>query len=741
MFVCLDLETTGLDPKKDHVIEVAILHFDGTKIHKEWSSLVKAPIPIPAFTSKLTGITDDMLKDAPTLDELKDEILERLADYPIMGHFIPFDTGFLRAKGFSIQNPELDSCELAQVLLRKEPSYSLEVLGKKLGLIHEDAHRALDDVKANINLYWRLREHLKAFPQEAKTAMEPILKKSDWAWAPHLLPLLKESGGKLIKQTQQTQSEAHSESHCSLSPSDTPFLAEAPTHTYQDLIEYALKLDNKAALILPNLRLTPSHPDIGLLKEPQQYLDAQRLEQFLGKESLDKTESLLGLKCRLWQLETESGDKAEIRLQKEEKNAWFDICAQEGDSHESFYTKAKKAAQDKKLLVLSHQHFLKDRSRQKADLQLPKHICITQVEQFLKNIEYAWHIRLSESRFITDLLKLDLENLANKVTICFGLLGMIIEQYGETNDPRRRLIIQDFHRNTLEWKKVTEAARSIESALTEIPDSSEQARLVELKRYLNYLCKILHSPGPILWLTQDRDQQPIVHSFPEKPSQLFQERIWKGLEKLHLFCHHGNLKDDFQFLKTELGLPEETLTTESEQSALPIEVFEDLPRPKDPSHSKQCVHTLSQNLPADGNIMVLVNSAAAAEQFYHALQKLSKEEDRPLFVQNLGGGMGKIFMLSQESMGRNIYVGNEFMLQFLLDKDVKLKLLTLTRIPFAHPNDPITKARSQGYTDAYKQYTLPQASLRVSSIFSQFLGNEWQGKKILIMDPRYTWLP
>ena len=68
--------------------------------------------------------------------------------------------------------------------------------------------------------------------------------------------------------------------------------------------------------------------------------------------------------------------------------------------------------------------------------------------------------------------------------------------------------------------------------------------------------------------------------------------------------------------------------------------------------------------------------------------------------------------------------------------ELSLKLLALHRIPFASPADPIQHARSAFYTDSYKEFTLPQASLRYQNILNTFLGNAWDEKKILILDPR-----
>ena len=274
MYICLDIETTGLSPEDDHIIEVAIVHFDHEKILSEWSSLIKPPVPIPEFVTRLTGITDEMVKDAPKLEDLADTIREKVGTEPIMGHFIFFDLNFLDAKKIPFQNQQLDTCQLTQVLLHNEASYSLEVLTEKLGISQPDAHRALADCKANIELFWQLSSHIKELPKD----ILPILEKSDWPWAAHIIPFLGQSGGKLIPQS-KTEKVILSEKHADLTDLTqsltTPFLFEEASHTYQDLIDYATNLDDNSLLVVPNTAQLPEHNNLGIIKDPSEYIDEE----------------------------------------------------------------------------------------------------------------------------------------------------------------------------------------------------------------------------------------------------------------------------------------------------------------------------------------------------------------------------------------------------------------------------------------------------------------------------------
>lgn len=750
MFICLDVETTGLNPREDHLIEVAIVRFDYERILEEWSSLIRPPIAIPEFTTRLTGIDDAMVKDAPLLADVADTIRAKIKDEPIMGHFIFFDTGFLRAHGVDFPNLELDTCQLTQSLLHNEPSYSLEVLVEKLGLEQPNAHRALDDVKANIELFWKLCDHVRSLSPEEKESIRPILIKSEWQWARVLLPLLDQNGGTRIEAT-TIKRNISSEEHVALAEQDleAPFLLEDASVTYQDLINYSLGLDGSVLLSVPNLELLPPHPELGVLKHPNDYLDTERLRLFLDKPTLTSDETMLGMKLSLWSHHTETGEKSELRIIKSEKDAWFDVCGQESHEPRSFFGRALEQSQSKRITAINQHYFLKDRSRRDPQLPERNHIVIGEVEGLVTQLEYTWHIWLSENRFLSDLRRLKdenptatevLEHLASKVSILFGFIGMELKRYGTPNDPRHPIIIEGHHRNTPEWNRVVKAAASIEAALAALGDDVKPSPTRdEMEKQLGYLHKIMHTPGPLLWLTQAEDESPVVHSFPQNTGPLFTERVWNTSAQLHLFAHHADLDDDFAYLRKELSLPDELICLASE-TTLPeplIHPKTPIPNPKDPGNIPACVHAISEVLDdVDGNVMVLVTSMAVAEQFFYKFKNVVEEKGRKLLVQNMSGGLGKIVKMSEQTEGKNIFVGNEVLLENLLNEGTSLRLMAVHKLPFSYPDAPIQKARSLHYENVYKEFSLPQAKLRHQRNISKFLGNDWHGKEILILDPR-----
>ena len=94
--VAIDIETTGLDPDRDAIIEVGAVKFNGNRVEAEWSSLVNPARHVPEFITGLTGIDDAMLRNAPTFREIARQVERFVGDSAVLGHNVRFDLGFLQ---------------------------------------------------------------------------------------------------------------------------------------------------------------------------------------------------------------------------------------------------------------------------------------------------------------------------------------------------------------------------------------------------------------------------------------------------------------------------------------------------------------------------------------------------------------------------------------------------------------------------------------------------------------------
>ena len=137
LFAAVDLETTGLDPKQDQIIEIGIQIFDSENMMDQFSMLIDPhlEVGIPAHITDLTGITSADLEGQPNIESVMSDVTKLLEGKIIVGHNIGFDLNFLSAAGFELTNRTFDTWELAYVLDFDSPDYSLCI---KANLLFED---------------------------------------------------------------------------------------------------------------------------------------------------------------------------------------------------------------------------------------------------------------------------------------------------------------------------------------------------------------------------------------------------------------------------------------------------------------------------------------------------------------------------------------------------------------------------------------------------------------------------
>ena len=128
--VAIDIETTGLDPFKDAILEIAAVRFTGHRVEDEWSTLINPGKPIPPFITQLTGITNEMVRNAPRLQDVIQEFADFVGDDPVVGHNVRFDLSFLQRHKILKNNDVIDTYELAAIALPTNSRYNLGTLGQ-----------------------------------------------------------------------------------------------------------------------------------------------------------------------------------------------------------------------------------------------------------------------------------------------------------------------------------------------------------------------------------------------------------------------------------------------------------------------------------------------------------------------------------------------------------------------------------------------------------------------------------
>lgn len=160
MWCIIDIETTGVSKHKGKITEIAIYKHDGQRVIDEFVSLVNPETTIPYDITRLTGISNAMVEDAPKFYEIAQQIIEITEDATFVAHNVNFDYGFIQHEfadlGYSFQRKKLCTVKQSRLLLPGHRSYSLGKLCRDLGIIIDGRHRAAGDAFATVKLFEQL---------------------------------------------------------------------------------------------------------------------------------------------------------------------------------------------------------------------------------------------------------------------------------------------------------------------------------------------------------------------------------------------------------------------------------------------------------------------------------------------------------------------------------------------------------------------------------------------------------
>ena len=157
-YVVIDIETTGLTPSKDEIIELGAVRVRNGDITDTFSELIRPERPISDFITGLTGISNAMVADALPIGELLPRFLDFVGSDTVIGHNVCFDIGFLHDKairysGRGFSNDHIDTLRLSRKLFPCEKHHKLSDLEQRFGLHNDSAHRALSDVLLTNDCY------------------------------------------------------------------------------------------------------------------------------------------------------------------------------------------------------------------------------------------------------------------------------------------------------------------------------------------------------------------------------------------------------------------------------------------------------------------------------------------------------------------------------------------------------------------------------------------------------------
>jgi predicted DnaQ family exonuclease/DinG family helicase len=387
-YVAIDLETTGLDPDHDRVIEIGAVAFDAGRVLTTYDRLVDPGRHVPGPVVRLTGIDPITLQGAATAAEAMAGLAELLVGREVVGHGASLDYDFLVASGhWPADRDMVDTLHIARILLPDSPSHSLPALAAELGLDQPRPHRAFDDADATRQLFLRLREVALGLDDRLKESMLALVAPYGWATARFFAealtaeapaPVRVEAPAAFAPPARRGAPAWDVDALARLLGADGPLATAVPEYEEREaqlqmlravaqimerggrlLVEAGTGTGKSLAYLIPALAravatgekvlistatLTLQEQLVGkdlpflrqwlpwdfeavLLKGRSNYLSLRRWRRYLAEPCADDEELRFKLKILAWLHNTASGDRSELRLQGREEAFWARIAS------------------------------------------------------------------------------------------------------------------------------------------------------------------------------------------------------------------------------------------------------------------------------------------------------------------------------------------------------------------------------------------------------------------------------
>lgn len=187
-FVVIDVETTGLSQSTDKIVEIAALKYKNKEQVDTFHTLINPKIKIPKRITKIHGITNEMVKFEPCINEVIDKLESFIGNLPIIGHNVMFDIGFIQnaLKDFykdnlNMPNQFIDTVKLSRKMYPKLENHKLGTIINHLDIAVDKRHRAFDDAKATAQIYLNYCDYMENKKSEQSNKISQLIKKIDFS--------------------------------------------------------------------------------------------------------------------------------------------------------------------------------------------------------------------------------------------------------------------------------------------------------------------------------------------------------------------------------------------------------------------------------------------------------------------------------------------------------------------------------------------------------------------------------
>lgn len=754
-YCSLDIETTGFDPLTCEILEVGFVIFEVVgnrlEITEEWTQVFKPNGEVPAQIFALTGIGPEELVNAPAFAEHQAFLQDKLGNATIVGHNVIFDIKFLQAFGIKFSGEVIDTLELVQFILPTHHSYNLENLMHTFGVSHQNAHRALADSKACLQVLEKLLLVYAGFPDELKEQFVKLIKAHNFSWK-GLFANFSSSADTKTTIAAELKSEKTSKPKSLARGLDLQKSAIYNLPLGEDLAEQAANIlegsKEKVLLVVPRVQqvmgLWKNHGWVPIFS-PEVLFNERKFNSLLKKKDLspDLVKFLLKVlvwKYTNWQTET----ILELNL------SFF------GGQFKDLVSGGKLAERTGvKLACCDQATFL---SLAKAGLYKKSFAVILGLNEFENaisgnistKISWGYIGYLLRSIYNPELLtgnaklKEDVEAALLATDLFFGLVSALLQ----TDPPSfQNVAVTDQSEYSQEIQKIRQAA---ENFISKLSDYNSRIKSAELEGSLENLKVFFQSqPNRVRWI-ELAENRCVFCNNPLDISDLVSGVL--GNFKAASFIDSLGTPKLLKYFIQRLGL--EKFSIEHWAPAAVAQPQRDLfsiiknkisprvikcyclPRALLPNEMADILTTGS--LP----VAVLFGSALQVRQFYDEYYERLKSKASVLAQTSSGGG-NKIlrnFSINQKSI---LLATDKFILKqsansnsFDPVQQLKVKTLILCHLPFEQFKHPYQEALSARFENPFEDYSLPKAVYNFHSVLKFF--NTEGLENIYICEPKVS---
>lgn len=834
MIVCFDLETTGLDNSVDRIIEISMVKFDEKtfEVVDSFDTFVNPEMDIPEVISNITNIFQSDVEWAPRIEDLRDKIEAFIWDTPVLWHNVHFDRDFYLSNGINIKNNiYLDTFFLANFLSFKSASLNLEVLCKYYNAEFSGAHRAINDVKATISLFWALLkdfsklsalkkelafylfdksndknvEYLKEiiFSESTQSIQEDAfekkvlkkLKKFKSDIKPNKSEIKIKDVNDLYKKIENIEKRENQEKMTQLVyetfQKEKKVVIEAPTGLWKSFayiipaICHSLKTGEKVYVSTKTKNLQDQlytkdlsylHEKLGYdfsyakLKWKSNYLSIKSYFEDVFSTGHTYNKTCFLLKLTLWLFETEHWELDELNFYGQEytflKLLNADVLGILWDknqySHYEFLYKARKQVEISDIVVINHSLLFSDLENENKNLPELENLVIDEAhniedsitDSLKKRYNYQTlceHLDLVENIFTAKKIK-KIKFLQSKEQLLARL--DVLEEYGNTYLNRYApswqayiniLLKQDFFDDI----DFSELAKKLEESILDMLDilsSFPEYDFQKEKSFIEYVANVIKNvldKSDVQWsikiLNFNSRQWLSFETTLLNPWKYLETELWWGIKSVILTSATLQINNSYDYITKLLYLEKFDFHTfesdfdYSKQSTLFLPT--DLWNIK--SNSSQVSEFLKQfYLAVRWKTLTLLTSFSMIKNIYTHSNIALRDAGINLYAQSFAGSKMKLIQFYLDDSKNSILLGTNSFWEWVDIPGDNLKYLVIHKFPFSVPTDPIFQARSAFFDDAFRDYSIPKAIIKLKQGFGRLIRTKTDTGVVILLDSR-----